>query len=239
MKVDILCDCEGSFATVGEAFPSADSDEPWWLPFNCVLVRTDDTTLLIDTGVGPQPCMFLPEPEANLLEELARHDVMPEDVDVVVHTHLHVDHVGWDGSFPNARYVVHEDDWSFFMSDASLAERPHLRAKVQPLERVEKVNGETEIVPGVRLFPTPGHTPGHMSAQVGPTVVLGDVVVHQLQVADPDTAYVSDHDAAVSAETRRRVLGELAEQASDVIVSHFSGVGRFERAGKGFRWAVE
>ena len=121
--------------------------------------------------------MFLPEPEANLLEELARHDVMPEDVDVVVHTHLHVDHVGWDGSFPNARYVVHEDDWSFFMSDASLAERPHLREKVQPLERVEKVNGETEIVPGVRLFPTPGH----MSAQVGSTVVLGDVVVHQLQ----------------------------------------------------------
>jgi glyoxylase-like metal-dependent hydrolase (beta-lactamase superfamily II) len=239
MKVDILCDCEGSFAMVGEAFPSVDSEERWWLPFNCVLVRTDDTTVLIDTGVGPQPRAFVPEPEAKLLEALARHDVAPEDIDIVVHTHLHVDHVGWDGSFPNARYVVHEDDWSFFMRDESLAERPHLQTKVQPLERVDKVNGEMEIVPGMRVFPTPGHTPGHMSVRVGPTVVLGDVVVHQLQVADPDTVYVSDHDSAASAHTRRRVLGELADQGNDVIVSHFSGVGRFERAGKGFRWAVE
>jgi glyoxylase-like metal-dependent hydrolase (beta-lactamase superfamily II) len=70
------------------------------------------------------------------------------DVDVVVHTHLHVDHVGWDGSFPNARYVVHEDDWACFMSAESLAARAHLREKVQPLDNVERVTGETEVVPG-------------------------------------------------------------------------------------------
>jgi glyoxylase-like metal-dependent hydrolase (beta-lactamase superfamily II) len=239
VNVTILCDAEGSFATVGEAFPSVDSDERWWLPFNCVLVRTDDATVLVDTGLGPSPRAFLPEPEARLLEQLAHHDVMPEDIDVVVHTHLHVDHVGWDGAFPNARYLVHEDDWNFFMSAESVAERPHLRTKVQPLEQVELIGGEGEVVPGVRVFPTPGHTPGHMSVQVGSTVVLGDVVVHQLQVADPDTLYVSDHDAGASADTRRRVLGELAEQGNDVIVSHFSGVGRFERVGKGFRWTVE
>jgi hypothetical protein len=78
-----------------------------------------------------------------------------------------------------------------------------------------------------------------MSVRIGSTVVLGDVVVHELQVADPDLVYVSDHDAAWSAETRRRVLGELADEAAKVIVSHFHGSGRFERAGKGFRWAVE
>jgi glyoxylase-like metal-dependent hydrolase (beta-lactamase superfamily II) len=239
VKLDVLVDCEGTFATVGEAFPSVDSDERWWLPFNCVLARTDDATVLIDTGVGPAPRGFLPEPEARLLDELARVGVRPEEIDVVIHTHLHVDHVGWDGAFPNARYVVHEDDWAFFMSEDSLAERPHLRAKVQPLANVERVTGETEVAKGVLVFPTPGHTPGHISVRVGSTVVLGDAVVHELQVADPDLVYVSDHDSAAAAETRRRVLAELAGERAHVILSHFHGVGRFERAGKGFRRAVE
>ena len=72
---------------------------------NCVLLRSDETSVLVDTGAGPKPRAFLPDGEARLLDELA-----PEEVDVVVHTHLHVDHVGWDGAFPNARYVVHEAD---------------------------------------------------------------------------------------------------------------------------------
>jgi glyoxylase-like metal-dependent hydrolase (beta-lactamase superfamily II) len=239
VTVDTLLDSEGSFATVHEAFPAVDSDERWVLPFNCVLVRDAGTTVLIDTGVGPKPRSFMPEPDAHLIDELARHGVAPQDVDVVVHTHLHVDHVGWDGAFPNARYVVHEDDWAFFMTDESVAKRPHLREKVLPLARVERVAGETEVVPGVRLLPTAGHTPGHMSVRVGEVVVLGDVVVHELQVGDPEVAYVSDHDPGRAAATRRRFLGELADEEVEVIVSHFHGMGRVERSGKGFRWAVE
>jgi glyoxylase-like metal-dependent hydrolase (beta-lactamase superfamily II) len=239
VTIDVLVDGEGSFATVGEAFPAIDSDEPWWLPFNCVLVRDGANTLLIDTGIGPLPRAFVPESEARLLEELARHDVAPDDVDLVVHTHLHVDHVGWDGAFSNARYIVHEQDWDFFMGDESLAERPHLREKVLPLTNVERVSGEAEVAPGVRLLPSPGHTPGHMCVRIGSTLVLGDVVVHEAQVADPDVVYVSDHDTALAAATRRRILGELADQGTEAIVSHFPGKGRFERAGKGFRWAVE
>jgi glyoxylase-like metal-dependent hydrolase (beta-lactamase superfamily II) len=239
VTVDVVTDAEGSFATVGDAFPSVDSSERWVLPINCVLVRTGGATVLIDTGVGPKPRAFIPDANAVLLDELGRLGVTPAGVDVVVHTHLHVDHVGWDGSFPNARYVVHEDDWTFFMSDESVAQRPHLRDRVQPLDRVELVSGETEVVPGVDVFATPGHTPGHMSVRCGQVVVLGDVVVHGVQVADPDLVYVSDDDARVAAATRRRVLGELAEAGTPAIVSHFPGTGRFERAGKGFRWAVE
>jgi glyoxylase-like metal-dependent hydrolase (beta-lactamase superfamily II) len=238
VTIEVLIDCEGSFATVGEAFPSIDSTEPWWLPFNCVLVRLADATVLVDTGVGPQPREFLPEAEPKLTAELAAKGVTPADVDIVVHTHLHVDHVGWDGAFPNARYFVHEDDWAFFMSEESLAERPHLE-RVRTLKQVELVNGETEVVAGVRLVPSPGHTPGHMSVVAGSTVLLGDAVVHPLQVADPELVYVSDHDAATAAATRRRLLGELADEGADVIAGHFHGIGRFERAGKGFRWAVE
>lgn len=107
--VALLVDGEGSFATMAEVFPALASTEPWWWPVNVVLVRTGDTTVLVDTGLGPPPREFMPEADARLLGELARIGVAAEDVDLVVHTHLHVDHVGWDGSFPNARYVVNED----------------------------------------------------------------------------------------------------------------------------------
>jgi glyoxylase-like metal-dependent hydrolase (beta-lactamase superfamily II) len=80
---------------------------------------------------------------------------------------------------------------------------------------------------------------GHLSVRLGSVVVLGDVVVHEAQVADPGVVYVSDHDHEQAARTRREALSELADEGTDVIVSHSHGTGRFERAGKGFRWAVE
>jgi glyoxylase-like metal-dependent hydrolase (beta-lactamase superfamily II) len=143
-----------------------------------------------------------------------------------------------------ARYVIHRDDWSYFTTEEQMQQRPHLR--VAPLGGaglVDLVDGESEIVPGLRAVPTPGHTPGHMSIwlESGDDVLclLGDVVVHEAQVADPDVAYVSDADARASAATRREVLGRLADDGTDVHVSHFHGVGRFLRDGSGFRWTAK
>jgi glyoxylase-like metal-dependent hydrolase (beta-lactamase superfamily II) len=186
----------------------------------------------------------MPGAGARLLAELARAGVSPAEVDLVVHTHLHVDHVGWDGSFPNARYVVAADDWSYFMSEESLEARPHLRDRVEPLRdagSVVLVDDELEVASGVRIVPTPGHTPGHASvfieSQGSELVVLGDVVVHEVQLGDPDLVYVSDHDADLAALTRKRVLGQLADRGTAVIVSHFHGTGRFSRRGEGFSWS--
>lgn len=235
MSAQVLADCEGTFATLREAFPAIHSDMDWWIPVNCALLREGDTTVLVDTGVGPPPRTFMPELETMLLEQLE-----PEDVDIVVHTHLHIDHVGWTGVFPNARYVVHEDDWSYFMSESSLAERPHLREKVLPLaEQFELVSGEAEIAPGVRVQPAPGHTPGHLIVRSGGYAAIGDLVAHELQVVDPELVFVNDMDSDVAAATRRRIVAELAEEGAAVIAGHFRGIGRFERSGKGFRWAVE
>jgi glyoxylase-like metal-dependent hydrolase (beta-lactamase superfamily II) len=244
LEVSILVDGEGSFATVAEAFPALSSSEQWRLPINTVLIRNGGTTALVDTGLGPEPRAFMPGAGARLLEELARVGASPDEIDLVVHTHLHVDHVGWDGSFPNARYVVAADDWSYFMTEESLDARPHLRDRVEPLRdagSVVLVEDELEIASGVRLVPTPGHTPGHASvfieSQGSELVVLGDVVVHELQLADPDLVYVSDDDPDVSAATRKQVLGGLADKGTAVIVSHFHGPGRFSRRGEGFGWS--
>jgi glyoxylase-like metal-dependent hydrolase (beta-lactamase superfamily II) len=239
VNTQVLPDCEGTFATLRQAFPAIHSDMDWWVPVNCALFRTDETTVLVDTGAGAKPRAFLPDAGAALLDELARAGVQPGDVDIVVHTHLHVDHVGWTGSFPNARYVVHEDDWAYFLNDASLRERPHLREKIAPLERVERVAGETEIAPGVHLEPAPGHTPGHVIVRAGDVAAIGDLVAHELQVVDPHLVFVNDVDSELATTTRQRVIAELAADGTAVIAGHFRGIGRFERAGKGFRWAVE
>jgi glyoxylase-like metal-dependent hydrolase (beta-lactamase superfamily II) len=244
LDVTILVDGEGSFATIGDAFPALSSAEEWRLPINAVLVRGAGTTVLVDTGLGPEPRAFMPDAGAWLLAELARAGASPAGVDLVVHTHLHVDHVGWDGSFPNARYVVAANEWSYFMSEESLAQRPHLRDRVEPLREaglVDLVDGEYEVAAGVRLVPTPGHTPGHASvfidSQGEELVVLGDVAVHELQLANPDLVYVSEHDPELSAATRKQVLGRLADRGTDVIVGHFHGPGRFSRRGEGFSWS--
>jgi glyoxylase-like metal-dependent hydrolase (beta-lactamase superfamily II) len=235
VNAHVLMDCEGTFVTLRQGFPAIGSDADWWVPVNCALLHAGDTTVLVDTGVGPQPRTFLPELDTHLLELVA-----PEEVDVVVHTHLHVDHVGWTGAFPNARYVVHEEDWAYFMSDESLAERPHLREKLLPLaDRIERVTGETEIVPGIRVEPAAGHTPGHMIVRGDGVAAVGDLAAHDLQLADPDFVFANDMDADLAAASRRRVLAELADEGTAVIAGHFRGVGRFEPAGKGFRWAVE
>jgi glyoxylase-like metal-dependent hydrolase (beta-lactamase superfamily II) len=191
--------------------------------------------VLVDTGIGPKPRSFLPDLEAHLLDV-----VVPEEIDLVVHTHLHIDHIGWTGSFPNARYVVHEDDWAYFMSEESLAQRPQLREKILPLaDRFERVSGETEVVPGIHVQPAPGHTPGHMIVRADGLAVIGDLAAHELQIRDPELVFVNDIDSAAAAATRRRLIAELAEEGAAVIAAHFHGLGRFERAGKGFRWAVE
>ena len=233
-----LLDAEGTFATVEEAFPSlVGRTEQWWLPIHAVLIRSPDGVVLIDTGLGPRPRAFMPETESTLL-----HQLEPESVDVVVHTHLHVDHVGWDGVFPRARYVVHRDDWAFFMVPWQLRERPHLH-RLEPLREeglVDLVAGEAEIVPGIRVLPSPGHTPGHQHVRVdhggSSALIIGDVVVHPEQVADPHLVYASDGEGETAAATRVRVLGELADEEVPAIAAHFRGPGRLARAGDGFTW---
>ena len=233
-----VLDAEGTFATVEESFPElAGRSEAWWLPFQCVVIRSPDGVVLVDTGLGPLPREFMPDVESRLL-----HQLEPETIDVVVHTHLHVDHVGWDGVFPRARYVVHRDDWSFYMTPSQMRLRPHLH-RLEPFREeglVDLVGGEAEVVPGIRVLPSPGHTPGHVHVRVdhggAAAAILGDVVVHPEQLASPRLVYVSDGDAEAAAETRIRVLGELADEGIPALAAHFHGAGRIGRDGDGFTW---
>src|SRR5262249_27350864 len=160
------------FMTVRDAF-GVGGDEPWALPFHAFLVRDDDWTALVDTGVGPPgPEPFLPDRQGRLGDTVPR-----DEVDVVLLTHMHVDHVGWnmrDGVrfFPRARYVGRREDYEHFTS--SRPDRPYVRDQLIALYdtgRLELVEEDVSPLPGVTLEHVPGHTPGHCIVRVGSDAV--------------------------------------------------------------------
>jgi glyoxylase-like metal-dependent hydrolase (beta-lactamase superfamily II) len=240
--VAALTDAEGSFATMREAF-GVDDDSAWRLPFNVFLARTSETTVLVDTGLGPPGGRdpFLPERQGRLPALLAGAGVAPEDVDLVVFTHLHVDHVGWnmrDGVpfFPRARYIAHRADFETFTT--TRAERPYVREQLAALHetgRLELVDQSCSPLAGVEIEHVPGHTAGHCIVTVASATVLGDLAVHELQLADPEVGYVFEEDRPAAAAARRRVFARFADSGGVVAISHL-GLGRIRRDGGGFGW---
>ena len=234
VRVRPLLDAEGSFLTLRDAFPSAGvQDEPWTLPFRAFLVEDGEHRLLVDAGIGPPPGTFLPERQGWLPQELERAGVEPHEIDVVFFTHLHVDHVGWasvDGRpfFPRARYVASRDDWSFFSARAE--SQDVFEQKLAPLERhsvLDLVDSKpTRVALSTIALPTPGHTPGHMSLRVAGAerelVLVGDVLLHPLQVDDPAIAYVFDEDPARAAATRAELLESAAAEGTLLGAGHFA-----------------
>ena len=136
--------------------------------FGGFLIRTPDHVVVVDTGIGGGA---IPElPIGSFPERLREAGVAPEDVDTVIFTHLHFDHVGWSALFTNAQYHAHAIDWTYWVTDATPETGPGREdfgaipapERLAPLaERVTRHDGErTEIVPGVTLRLAPGHIAG-------------------------------------------------------------------------------
>ena len=238
----MLTDAEGTFMSHREAF-GVDDDSPWWLPFNAFLVRAGGTAVLVDTGVGPPGGAdpFLPARAGRLPALLADAGVAPEDVGLVVLTHLHPDHVGWnmvDGApfFPRARVIAHRAD--FETVTKARPDRAYVREQVVALHaagRLELIDGDFSPLAGIVIEHVPGHTAGSCIVTVGSIVLTGDLAVHELQLAAPGTPYVFEEDKDGAAAARRRVLPRLAESGALAAVPHL-GLGRIVRAGDGFAW---
>lgn len=162
----------------------ADAENRILLGLNCLLVRGAGFTLLIDTGLGDkEDARFLAhfplERQGDLFSELAACGVAPEDVTHVVNTHLHFDHCGGntrldaagraEPSFPRARYFVQRGEWEDAIRPHALSRASYLARNFLPVAEaglLERVDGEAEILPGVQLLPTPGHTPHHQSVLI-------------------------------------------------------------------------
>jgi len=236
VEVIPLCDGAGPMGPalrrpLTEIFPEATAQDwagldtsGWVLHFHCYLLRDrSGRTVLVDTGIGgvDSPAASWAPVPGVLLDELAAVGTAPADVEVVVLTHLHSDHAGGaaaDGvpAFPNARHVLQraEVDW------ASKAIRDHV---LEPLgERVHQVDGDAEVLPGIRVRHTPGHTPGHQVVGVGDLVLTGDLVLHPVQLANPSVTYRYDEDAERAVATRTALLDELRAAGGTIGTAHFA-----------------
>lgn len=205
------------------------------------LIRSEGKTILVDTGLGPKPVDGPEVAWGHLLNDFTAHAVRPEEVDMVVMTHLHRDHVGWNllqqgdkyvPTFPNARYWMSAIDWETCHKPEVRDRFPNAPTCVWPLADlglIEFMHGEHAITNALTAIPTPGHTPGHVSilvtSQGERALVLGDAAHNPAQLDQPDWVSRADMDPEVTKQTRRTLVDRLEREQIVVAAGHFPAPG--------------
>ncbi len=208
----------------------------WMSPYICLVVDTGKHLVLVDTGadgLGPDT--------GKLLQHLQIQGISPEDIDTVILTHGHPDHLGGNTDaegkpvFVHARYVICRDEWDFWMSEqAELKLDEHsrevllgyARKNLPPIQnQLSLVNYETEILPGIQTIAAPGHTPGHMALAISSEgeqlLCVSDTVLHPIHLEQPDWYAAVDLDPGQVEDTRRRILAKAANEKALVVAFHF------------------
>lgn len=228
-----------------------DEDGTVSTPYHCLLLRTPTSTVLVDTGLGQHAATVGPS-AGQLMNGLRAAGFSPDDIDVVIISHAHADHIGGlltdqKLTFPTARHVMSRTEWEFWTSEDTLSTVPEMlaapaRAVLPPLlssDQLDLADGETQIVDGVRLVPAPGHTPGHCVVAVtsaGTSLTfLADAILDELQFRHLQWVSAVDMSAADTIRTRHRLLGEAAAEGSMVMAYHMAATGHVERAAEAYR----
>ncbi|MDQ1021274.1 MBL fold metallo-hydrolase [Streptomyces afghaniensis] len=201
--------------------------------------------VLVDTGIGNGKERANPawhRLDTDYLQRLTAAGFPPDSVDLVILTHLHADHVGWNTrevngawvpTFPNARYLTSRTEREFWAGYAmDEARRQMFRDSVIPVEEaglldlLDVPSEGLDLAPGLRLIPTPGHTPGHVAVELASrgraALITGDCVHHPVQLAHPGIGACVDIDPGRSQSTRRELLGALAGTDTLLLGTHFA-----------------
>jgi glyoxylase-like metal-dependent hydrolase (beta-lactamase superfamily II) len=203
---------------------NVDAAGGWWLHFHSYLVTSDRGATLVDTGIGPaggEAANWLGT-TGRLPELLEAAGVREADIDTVILTHVHLDHAGWNTAgehprFRNATYVVQQAELDHAHGG------PTYERLIQPIAdagQLRAVDGETLLDGGLRLLPTPGHTPGHQCVVTQRAVLGGDVLVHPAQARWPELTYVYERDPVVAVTSRREVLALAAATGIPIAAAH-------------------
>ncbi len=237
------------------ANPELDDQHRMPIGLNSLLVRSGGKLILIETGVGNKEGhrrQASPIEEGDLLSALAAIDVQPNDIDIVINSHLHMDHCGWNTreadnetvvpTFPRARYLIQQGEWEAATNPNERTRATYLEENFKPLEetgQLELVDGELAVTPEITMITTAGHTEDHASIVLtsgGETAIyIGDMVQHHIQLER--TAWVSSFDVLplISMETKKRIVNRAIEEQAVVISVHapFPGLGRMTRSEDG------
>lgn len=234
------------------------------LSFHAFLVRTPDKVILIDTcfGAGREmPSPSFSNLDRTFMDNLAAAGVQPADIDIVMCTHMHYDHVGWNTqdengrwvpTFPNARYLYSAKDFEICKTKAEAGD-PHyfhfadtILPPVQAglVDFIDATEGY-RLCEEVSLISTPGHSPDHfsvcISSQGQDAVITGDIMHNPVQCAYPDNQPVADEDQPMAVQTRRKFLERFADQPVLVLGTHFPAptAGYIRNSGDVWRFGLD
>ena len=228
------------------------------LGLNCIVLKSEGKTILVESGIGGKPEDRLaasPLEQGNLIDSLNQIGIAPEDIDIVINTHLHADHCGWntrisdennilEPTFRNATYLMSRQEWEDATNPNERTRATYLARNLDPIiARLELIDPEKEylVTNEVVFVPTPGHTAGHGTVVVRSGqewgVYVGDMAQHKSQLER--TAWASGLDILplVSMETKKALMEKCIDDEALIIFCHgeFPGVGRMTRTSNGYR----
>jgi glyoxylase-like metal-dependent hydrolase (beta-lactamase superfamily II) len=232
---------------------AGETGEQYNSPTNITLIRTTNDLILVDMGSGDR---FMPS-AGKLWDNLKAADIDKTKITKVIFTHGHPDHL-WgavdeldDLATPDATFFVASAEWDFWSGDNATQGLPSERAGFVTgarrnysaiKDKVKMVKPGDEVVAGLRLIDTPGHTQGHVSLELAGAdglIVGGDVLTHPLiSFQHPEWRPTADHVPEQAVATRRRLLDRLAADRSKLIGFHlpYPGVGTVERMDGAYRF---
>jgi glyoxylase-like metal-dependent hydrolase (beta-lactamase superfamily II) len=235
-----------------------DANDNLVLCFQSYVVRTGRHTILVDSCVGndkdraARPLWHQKKDDA-FMKGLAAANLTVNDIDFVMCTHLHVDHVGWNTrlengrwvpTFPKARYLFSKTELDYWLAENDKAALPPIVDSVIPIieaKRCDLITSDHALDDLVSLIPTPGHTIDHYAVRLGrggkDAVITGDLIHTPLQARYPDLSMRVDYDPAQGTATRRKFLETYCDTNTLCCFAHFPSPSRgyVKRWGEGFR----
>jgi len=234
-----------------QATPEMLQPVPWLAPFldeqgrlvlsmHALIVEADSKVIVVDTCIGNDKPRQYPrwnQMQTDFLTRFVELGFDPKRVDIVLCTHMHVDHVGWNTqwlddawrpTFANARYLYAREEWQHWQHEAQ-EYGPVIEDSVKPIFAAglaDLVESNHQVTAQVRLLPTPGHTPGHVSVVIESAgesaVITGDMMHHPCQMLYPDWSSLADDNGSAGNQTRRDFLQRYADTQTLIIGTHFA-----------------